>query len=296
MKREAYRHPKIYDLAARLQVSRATAIGIVQLLLDYTADVAPQGNIGKWPNGTIARACEWDGDPDQFVTALTESKWLDACHKHRLVVHDLEDHAEQWWKLKLRKMGEWFVSATAELTAERSAVPSADRSADHSAVATAERSILPSPPLLSSTLPSSHTPPVGSGDCVTPDGDGESLKLTPDSPKPKATYTAAFEQWYAVYPRKIDKGAASAAFGRAVAKVAASRGISRQEASEWLCEAAADFAASPAGQQGSFTPYPSTWLSSGRYDDDRTEWQRSRDAAADRKGQQRVGPGQRFIG
>lgn len=147
MKREAYRHPKMYDLASRLGATRATAVGLVQLLLDYTADVAPQGDIGKWPNGTISRACDWDGDPDAFVEALVASGWLDRCEAKRLVVHDLADHAEQWWKLKLGKMKLSFV--TAEASTERSAVASTEPSTE----GTAERSILlspslPSPPLL----------------------------------------------------------------------------------------------------------------------------------------------------
>ena len=113
VKREAYRHPKMHDLASRLGIPLCHAAGLVQFMLDFTADNACQGNIGKWPNGAIARGSEWQGNADALISALVESGWLDICPVHRLVVHDLSDHAEQWWKNKLAKMGKTFIAAKA---------------------------------------------------------------------------------------------------------------------------------------------------------------------------------------
>lgn len=140
MKREAYRHPKMFDLAARLGVSRAAAIGHVQLLLDYCADVAPQGNIGKWGDGAIARACEWSGDPEVFIESLAGAGWLDQCDEHRYVIHDIAEHAEQWWCRKMEKLKLKFLSASRKNSTEISAERSAEHSAEHSAECTAERS------------------------------------------------------------------------------------------------------------------------------------------------------------
>ena len=84
---------------------RVYAIGFLDVLLDYAADVAPQGDIGKWSDGVIALACEWQGDPKAFVDAFVDSGWLDKCARRRLVIHDLEDHAPSWWKMKLRNLG-----------------------------------------------------------------------------------------------------------------------------------------------------------------------------------------------
>ena len=92
MKRETLRHPKTFDLAARLKCSRPTALGYLTLLWDYTAEVATPGNIGKWSNGAIAGACDWHDDPDIFVGALVASGWLDEDDTHRLVIHDWADH------------------------------------------------------------------------------------------------------------------------------------------------------------------------------------------------------------
>lgn len=131
MKREALRHPKMLDLSSRLGISRTHAVGIVQVLLDWCADTTPQGNIGRWPDGAIARACEWTGEPEAFIEALVGSGWVDRCPRNRLVIHDLADHAEQWWKRKMEKLGLVFLTAehSAEPTAEATAEPTAERSA-----------------------------------------------------------------------------------------------------------------------------------------------------------------------
>lgn len=111
MKREVWNHPKTLALAGYLDISKIHAAGIIGGLLNYTADVAPQGNIGKWPDEVIARACDWDGDPNEFVNALAKAGWLDEHPdpKHRFIIHDLEDHAENWWKQKVKKLNLEFI-------------------------------------------------------------------------------------------------------------------------------------------------------------------------------------------
>jgi hypothetical protein len=232
MKREAYRHPKMYDLASRLGVSRATAIGTIQLLLDYTADVAPQGNIGKWPDGAISRGCEWPGDPTEFVEALVASGWIDRCNKYRLVVHDLKDHADNWWKLKLGKLRIGF------LTAEPSAEPSAERSVEPSLEASPPRD--PFSSLLVSTLPSSSQAvttiePIKGEDC-------------------------GFSELWAVYPRKEDELNSRRAW------------VARFPTREFLdMNLAAIKSQLAAGKEPSYFPSLSKWLSGERWRDQVTE-------------------------
>jgi hypothetical protein len=110
MKRDALNHPKMLDLASRLDVTRAQAIGVVTLLFDFTAQYAPQGDIGKHRDGAISRACEWTGSPEEFITALVESGWVDKSENHRLRVHDWHEHCEQWVKLKLQKLNLDFLA------------------------------------------------------------------------------------------------------------------------------------------------------------------------------------------
>jgi hypothetical protein len=109
MKRETLRHPKTYDLASRLGCDRPTALGYLTLLWDHAGEVAIRGDIGKWPNGAIAGACDWLGDPDVFVGALVASGWLDAVSTDaRLLIHDSPDHCETWIKKKLQRAGQVF--------------------------------------------------------------------------------------------------------------------------------------------------------------------------------------------
>jgi hypothetical protein len=110
MKLDALDHPKTYDLAARLGVSLPTAIGHLELLWAFTGKKAAQGNIGKWPDGSISGACLWAGDPAVFVAALVDSGFLERSAQHRLIVHDWHDHAPRWVKSKLASARLWFVT------------------------------------------------------------------------------------------------------------------------------------------------------------------------------------------
>jgi len=130
MKREALNHPKMHDLAARLDISQAQAIGHVTLLINWTADFAIQGDVGKWPNGAIARGCGWGASPDTFVDALRDAGWLDEHSTYRLVLHDWPDHAERWVKSKLSSLGLKFLDAYNAPSPDTSEDTSEDTSAD----------------------------------------------------------------------------------------------------------------------------------------------------------------------
>lgn len=68
------------------------------------------------------------------------------------------------------------------------------------------------------------------------------------------------------YPRKVGKLAAMRAINRALAKSG--------HHGEYLLDKVKEFAASPAGKKGSFTPHCSSWFNAGKYDDDPSEWHR----------------------
>jgi len=125
MKLDALDHPKTFDFASRLGVELPTALGHLELLWAFTGKQASQGNVGKWPDGAIARACYWMGDPVAFIRALHESGFIDADPAHRFIVHDWQAHAPGWVRAKLKKLGLSFIS-----TSE----PSSDASSDASAV------------------------------------------------------------------------------------------------------------------------------------------------------------------
>ena len=76
---------------------------------------------------------------------------------------------------------------------------------------------------------------------------------------------------YDAYPRKVGKAAALKAIEKAL-QVIAARGEADPVA--WLLARVEAFARSPAGQQGTYTPYPASWFNQGRYDDADAEWNR----------------------
>ena len=134
MKIDALDHPKLFDLGARLGCSRPCAIGHLELLWRFTAKHAPRGDVGRYPDGAIARACDWAGDPAAFVGSLVGAGWLDQVDEHRLVVHDWADHVERWVLAKLAKSGQTIL-----------ATPYIGGSAGGSVVDTAEATTEPSP-------------------------------------------------------------------------------------------------------------------------------------------------------
>ena len=89
----------------------------------------------------------------------------------------------------------------------------------------------------------------------------------PGSDKPVSRSQSAADI-YAAYPRKVGKAAALRAIERAIKR------IPKTDAAEWLMARTKEFAASPAGKKGIYTPHPATWFNQGRYDDDPREWRR----------------------
>lgn len=116
MKIGAKTHPKLYELCERLDCSRPTAIGYLELLWAGASEFALAGNIGKFSDGVIARWCDWDGDSSVFVRAMVESGWIDEDAEHRLIVHDWQQHCPNWVRSKLKRSGQDFATATSDPT------------------------------------------------------------------------------------------------------------------------------------------------------------------------------------
>ena len=116
MKLDALDHPKTFDFAARLDVSMPTALGHLELFWAFVAKKTPQGDVGKWPDGAIARSCYWEGDPDQFIESLVGAGFVMRDDSHRLVVHDWADHMPNWVRAKLKKEGVSVVLAGGDLS------------------------------------------------------------------------------------------------------------------------------------------------------------------------------------
>ena len=170
MKKRALHHPKTYDLASRLGISRPTAIGHLELLWDFTEEHARAGDVGRWPDGAIARACEWSGDPAEFVDALVGAGWLDRQPTHRLIAHDWPEHAQKWVRASLRNEGKTFLpcygvterleyqpEGSTESTTEASQETSTEASTERTAEASLYRSYQAKP---SQAKPSQAKPSI----------------------------------------------------------------------------------------------------------------------------------------
>lgn len=103
MKRGTPDHPKTLALMEALACPRPMAVGVLELLWHFTARYAPQGDIGRWSDANIAAGVCWPGDPAALVLALVRAGWLDESPKHRLVVHDWHDHADDAAKKHIQR-------------------------------------------------------------------------------------------------------------------------------------------------------------------------------------------------
>jgi hypothetical protein len=123
MKRGTPLHPKVAHLAELLQAKLPTAIGYLELLWHFTAEFAPQGDIGKYSDARIAAGIHWAGrSPTKLVEALVESGFLDRRDDFRLVVHDWHDHADDVVKKRLDRSKLPFLSVADKVTGQNPVV------------------------------------------------------------------------------------------------------------------------------------------------------------------------------
>lgn len=93
-------HPKTKRLARRLGVSVPTAIGHLHCLWWWALDYAPDGDISDYDAEDIADAAMWDGDPQEFLTALIEcgpggGPGFVERDEHGMRLHDWDDYGNE---------------------------------------------------------------------------------------------------------------------------------------------------------------------------------------------------------
>lgn len=98
---------------------------------------------------------------------------------------------------------------------------------------------------------------------------GASNGKPPKQPRP---YTADFERWWEIYPRKVKKETAFPEFEKAVKRIGIQRQLLPIEALDWLMKVTRIYAECREGKDPTKTPHPPTWLHGGRYDDDQATW------------------------
>ncbi len=196
MKRGTPRHPKIFDLMQAMELpqrARAVVIGHLELLWHFTAEFAPQGDIGKYSDDRIEGAMDWHGKRGKLIEALTTSKWCDKSDRHRLIVHDWHDHADDAVKKRLARSELQFLTFTEKLTGH---CPQPTRT-------TADNGSLPEPCLASALPVPSPEPPVRA---VLP---AIKSALKPARAADLNGQTSSlFNEFWERYPRKQHKDAA----------------------------------------------------------------------------------------
>lgn len=164
MKRGTPDHPKMHKLARTLGISRAHAVGLLEMLWHWTAKYAIQGDIGKWSDDVIAEGAGWT-DREKipfFIDALIESGWIDQDSEHRLLIHDWADHADEAVRKTLRNRGlELFRENSGKV--EKVSGKVAKRSAQACAFPEPEPKPEPQPEPAVETLPTPNTPPPHKG-------------------------------------------------------------------------------------------------------------------------------------
>jgi len=132
MKRGTPRHPKTLALARELKIPLPHAVGILEMLWHFTAEFAPQGDIGRFSDQDIAESVGWEGNPKRLIEALIKCRWLDivgqspamagqntdmtgqspAIANHgRFVIHDWADHCDDATRRRLKRRNLDFITA-----------------------------------------------------------------------------------------------------------------------------------------------------------------------------------------
>ncbi len=93
MKRTCLQHTKLKRLT-EMTGCKVLAVGLLESLWQYAAREAPCGDIGRKPDEYIAAGMEWKGDPEKMIGWLVDAGFVDRSSRHRLVIHDWHEHAE----------------------------------------------------------------------------------------------------------------------------------------------------------------------------------------------------------
>lgn len=90
---EVGRHPKTKKLARLLAVSLPETVGYLHYLWWWALDFAQNGDLSRFEAADIADAVMWEGEPEQFVSALAEAGFADNGSNGELYIHDWNDYA-----------------------------------------------------------------------------------------------------------------------------------------------------------------------------------------------------------
>jgi hypothetical protein len=246
MKRGTFQHPKLLALARELEIPPYCALGLLDVLLDWTFSYARQGDVGRYDNQAIANGVGWQGDPDRLIAALVATRWLDRSRTHRLVVHDLADHASESWKRIMRRQGLDFARPDGRPVDK---CPDIVRSMSGQ-VPTLSGQV----PTLSGQVPTLSGPSASASASASAPASASLASLAP-------VFAPGFDDFWQRYPLHVGKQAARRAWG----KLGPSPPLGQiVDALAWQRE-------SPRWREdgGRYVPHPATYLNGRRWEDER---------------------------
>lgn len=85
-------HRKVLAAADELDIEPAHMLGLLISFWLWAIDNAPDGSLAGISDRMIARAAQWDKDPEEFVAALTSASLLDATEDGVLEIHDWSEY------------------------------------------------------------------------------------------------------------------------------------------------------------------------------------------------------------
>ena len=219
-------HPKTKRLARYLGTTKAAAIGHLHLLWWWALEYALDGHLGQFEHEELADAAEWEGEPEALISALTRSGFIEE-GEYGLELHDWHDFTHRW---------QGYKSGNAErqkrYREKRKAELDALRNGDVTSDVTPPDEPKPATPAKITSLDAARTKELGE----------------------------SFDAFWAAYPRKAGKGAASKAWftlkPSAELRATIMAAIDQHKMSrDWLKE------------DGAYIPHPTTWLNQKRWED-----------------------------
>jgi hypothetical protein len=86
-------HRKLLAAADELEIEPPHMLGLLTSFWLWALDNAPSGSLEGISNRNIARAAQWNKEPDTFVEAMKSAGFLDITEDGTLEIHDWYEYA-----------------------------------------------------------------------------------------------------------------------------------------------------------------------------------------------------------
>ena len=86
-------HRKLFDAADELEITPPHMMGLLVSFWLWALDNAPKGDLAGITPRMIARAAQWDGEPEKLAETLIRAGWIDENEDGTLEIHDWYEYA-----------------------------------------------------------------------------------------------------------------------------------------------------------------------------------------------------------